>query len=66
MVESSSSSASLPQPNFSHTIAIKLTPENYLLWKMQLVPYLHGNRLYKYVDGSCTAPKPELTMKFPI
>ena len=47
-------------PNPSLTISVKLTPENYLLWKVQLVPYLRGQRLYKYVDGSCPAPNTHL------
>lgn len=59
------SSPTLPHPNFSHTISIKLTPDNYLLWKVQLVPYLRGQRLYKYVDGTCPPPKPELDNNSP-
>lgn len=54
-----SSSSSLPQPSLSHTISVKLTLNNDLLWKIQLVPYLHGQRLYKFIDGTCPARKPE-------
>lgn len=50
----------LPHPNFSHTISVKLTPENYFLWNVQLVPYLRGHRLCKYVDGSYLSPKLEV------
>lgn len=49
--------ASISDSSSSHTISVKLTLENYLLWKVQLVPYLRGQRLFKYVDGSCPPPK---------
>lgn len=50
-----SSTPSHPSP--FHTISIKLTPGNYLLWKVQFVHYLCGQRLYKFVDGTHLAPK---------
>uniref|UniRef100_A0A2N9FGA9 Retrotransposon Copia-like N-terminal domain-containing protein n=1 Tax=Fagus sylvatica TaxID=28930 RepID=A0A2N9FGA9_FAGSY len=39
-----------------HLITIKLTRENYLLWKPQVVPYLRGQHLFKFVDGSHLSP----------
>lgn len=54
------SSHSLPNPSLSHAIYIKLTPENYLLWKTQLIPYLHGQCLFQFVDGSLPPPKLDL------
>lgn len=35
-----------------HLLIIKLTRDNYLLWKAQVVPYLKGLQLYGYMDGS--------------
>uniref|UniRef100_A0A2N9H8H9 Uncharacterized protein n=1 Tax=Fagus sylvatica TaxID=28930 RepID=A0A2N9H8H9_FAGSY len=35
-----------------HLIPIKLTRDNYLLWKAQTVPYLRSQHLYGFLDGS--------------
>ncbi|KAF5472556.1 hypothetical protein F2P56_009267 [Juglans regia] len=40
----------------SHFITIKLTIDNYLLWKAQIVPFLYGHQLYGHVDGSLPMP----------
>ncbi|KAF5462341.1 hypothetical protein F2P56_018359 [Juglans regia] len=37
-------------------VTIKLTKDNYLLWKAQIEPYLRGQRLFGFVDGSITQP----------
>lgn len=47
MSSSSSSNSSLGQP-----ISEKLTRENFLLWKAQVVPIVRGARLYGYLDGT--------------
>ena len=39
-----------------HLITIKLTRDNYLLWKAQVVPYLKGQHLFRFVDGSHPCP----------
>uniref|UniRef100_A0A2N9H324 Retrotransposon Copia-like N-terminal domain-containing protein n=1 Tax=Fagus sylvatica TaxID=28930 RepID=A0A2N9H324_FAGSY len=41
-----------------HLITIKLTYENYLFWKAQVVPYLRGQHLFQFVDGSFPIPQP--------
>ena len=41
-----------------HLITIKLTRDNYLLWKAQIVPYLRGQYLFGFIDGSRPAPSP--------
>ncbi|KAL3835707.1 hypothetical protein ACJIZ3_010443 [Penstemon smallii] len=46
---------SLPPPSTLHTI--KLTDENYLLWKTQILPYLKGHNLFGYIDGSFPPPQ---------
>jgi hypothetical protein len=43
-----------------HLVTIKLTRENYLLWKAQIVPYLRGQHLFGFLDGSRPAPSPYL------
>ena len=51
---SSSHTPSLPGPSLAHFL--KLTESNYLLWAAQLRPFLIGQGLYKFVDGSAPAP----------
>ena len=43
-----------------HT-AIKLTPTNYLSWKIQVEAILIGHDLYKFVDGSFNCPSRVIT-----
>uniref|UniRef100_A0A2N9GSV6 Reverse transcriptase Ty1/copia-type domain-containing protein n=1 Tax=Fagus sylvatica TaxID=28930 RepID=A0A2N9GSV6_FAGSY len=47
-------------PVVHHLVTIKLTRENYLLWKAQIVPYLRGQHLFGFLDGSRPAPSPFL------
>lgn len=42
--------------NASHFLSLKLTNTNYLYWKTQLLPYLRGQRLIGFVDGSNPCP----------
>ena len=63
---SSSSSTSIvntaasPSPTslttIHHLITIKLTYDNYLLWKAQIVPFLKGQHLYGYLNGTTPTP----------
>lgn len=39
-----------------HLVTVKLTHENYLLWKAQMILYLRGQHLYGYIDGSTRPP----------
>uniref|UniRef100_A0A2N9IS14 Retrotransposon Copia-like N-terminal domain-containing protein n=1 Tax=Fagus sylvatica TaxID=28930 RepID=A0A2N9IS14_FAGSY len=43
-----------------HLITIKLNRDNYLLWKAQIVPYLKGQHLFAFLDGSRPAPPQHL------
>ncbi len=45
-----------------HLITIKLTRDNYLLWRAQIVPYLRGQHLYGFLDGSTVAPLPTISL----
>ncbi|KAF5473470.1 hypothetical protein F2P56_010079 [Juglans regia] len=40
----------------TYCINIKLTHENYLLWKAQIVSFLKGHHLFGFVDGSHPPP----------
>ncbi|XP_019173915.1 PREDICTED: uncharacterized protein LOC109169487 [Ipomoea nil] len=39
-----------------HYVSIKLTSTNYLFWRAQLVPFLRGQNLYGFVDGTNACP----------
>jgi hypothetical protein len=41
-------------------VTVKLTKDNYLLWKTQIVPYLRGQRLFGFVDGTISHPSPTM------
>uniref|UniRef100_A0A2N9H277 Retrotransposon Copia-like N-terminal domain-containing protein n=1 Tax=Fagus sylvatica TaxID=28930 RepID=A0A2N9H277_FAGSY len=45
-----------------HLVTIKLTRDNYLLWKAQIVSYLRGQHLFGFLDGSRLAPLQSLTI----
>ncbi|KAJ0105009.1 hypothetical protein Patl1_18410 [Pistacia atlantica] len=53
------SSSILVNPSNVHSlVTVKLTKDNYLLWKTQIVPYLRGQRLFGFVDGTISPPLP--------
>ena len=39
-----------------YLITIKLPHDNYLVWKAQIVPYLKGQHLYGYLNGTTPTP----------
>uniref|UniRef100_A0A2N9HPM9 Retrotransposon Copia-like N-terminal domain-containing protein n=1 Tax=Fagus sylvatica TaxID=28930 RepID=A0A2N9HPM9_FAGSY len=60
---SSTSAAPTSFPQIQHLITIKLNCDNYLLWKAQIVPYLRGQHLYGFIDGTKPAPPPFLAVQ---
>lgn len=48
---SNPSPQTLPSSHF-HLTTLKLTPKNYLMWKVQISTYLKGQDLYSYIDGT--------------
>jgi len=44
-----------PSPHLPD-ISIKLASTNYLLWKAQVIPILHGNGLFGYVQNQVPCP----------
>uniref|UniRef100_A0A2N9H011 Reverse transcriptase Ty1/copia-type domain-containing protein n=1 Tax=Fagus sylvatica TaxID=28930 RepID=A0A2N9H011_FAGSY len=43
-------------------VTIKLTRDNYLLWKAQIVPYLRVQHLFGFLDDSRPAPPPTINI----
>uniref|UniRef100_A0A2N9EM64 Uncharacterized protein n=1 Tax=Fagus sylvatica TaxID=28930 RepID=A0A2N9EM64_FAGSY len=37
-------------------LQIKLTKDNYLSWKTAILPYINGNKILHYIDGTTAAP----------
>jgi len=48
--------ALIPLSNTQHVINLKLTNNNYLFWHMQMKPYLIGQGVFLFVDGSTPYP----------
>lgn len=46
---------------YSNQISEKLTRENHLLWKAQVLPQIRGAGLYGYLDGSVAAPEEKIS-----
>jgi hypothetical protein len=55
-----SPSNSVTPINIHSLVIVKLTKDNYLLWKTQIVPYLRGQRLFGFVDGTISSPSPTI------
>ena len=48
---------SLPPPfHFGNHITVKLTPDNYIFWRAQVLPLLGSHYLIGYIDGSLPCP----------
>lgn len=59
---SSSSSSAHSEPfHFAHLLPIKLTQENYLLWRAQAEPLLRSRYLFGFIDGSYPCPPERVT-----
>lgn len=52
----SSAALSSSPIHFGHLITIKLTSENYLFWRAQVLPLLRSNLLMGYVNGTNPCP----------
>ncbi|KAK1697903.1 hypothetical protein QYE76_014600 [Lolium multiflorum] len=44
----------------NNAITIRLTAENYLFWRTQIVPILRSNLIYGFVDGTLPCPDAEI------
>src|SRR4051794_13492193 len=61
LATSSSSSAAPTITSIGNLITLRLTRDNFLLWKTQAVPALASNGLFGYVSGFETAPPHTIT-----
>lgn len=58
-INSTKSTVSSVNFNFaSHFITLELSIDNYLLYNAQILPFLKGQQLYGYIDGSIPKPSP--------
>ena len=48
--------AIVPLANTYHVVSLKLTNTNYLYRRMQMKPYLFGQGVFHFVDGSVLCP----------
>ena len=55
-----SSSSNLAVNAIGHPVTERLTKTNYPLWKIQVLPTIHGAQLIGYIDGSIQAPAAEI------
>jgi hypothetical protein len=53
---SSSSSTFTSLPSLGHKVSEKLTRDNYLLWRAQVMPPIRAAQLEGILDGSIKAP----------
>ncbi|CAA7059936.1 unnamed protein product [Microthlaspi erraticum] len=51
-----------PIPNLSNCVTIKLTLENYTIWRDQFEAFLWGQRLLGFITGGIPPPLPTLTV----
>jgi hypothetical protein len=58
MLPSVATVAVIPLSNTQQVINLKLTNSNYLFWRMQMKPYLIGQWVFSFVDGSHSCPSP--------
>jgi hypothetical protein len=57
----SSSSSSTPAPfNFAPLVTTRLGNDNYLYWRVQVVPILRSHLLTDFIDGSFPCPPQEI------
>lgn len=53
---SPATNTSPPLTSLPRLVTLKLSYDNYLLWRAQLTPYLRGQHLFHFMDGSSLAP----------
>ncbi|KAJ6733370.1 hypothetical protein OIU74_005177 [Salix koriyanagi] len=56
MLTSATTAVIVPLSNTQQVINLKLTNNNYLYWRMQMKPYLIGQGVFSFVDGSNPCP----------
>lgn len=46
-----------------HFLTLKLTQTNFLFWKTPLLPFLHGQSLIGFIDGTRPCPPAEISVE---
>ena len=46
--------------NPQNIVTVKLNRDNFLLWKAQIIPYMRGQRVFGFLDGTITPPPPQV------
>jgi hypothetical protein len=54
-------SPSLSGPSIGNAITVRLSRDNFFLWRAQAAPVLRGHQLFGYADGSIKAPAQIIT-----
>nr|XP_051196491.1 extensin-like [Lolium perenne] len=54
-----------PPVHLAHLVTVKLNPDNYLVWRAQVLPLLRSYYLDGYVDGTIPCPPPMLQVLAP-
>ena len=50
----------IPLPNTQQVISLKLSNTNFLYWRMQMKPFLLGQDVYPFIDGTSPCPPSHL------
>jgi hypothetical protein len=48
--------------HFAHLVTVKLSADNYLLWRAQVLPLMRSHYLEGYVDGTLLCPSAMVPM----
>jgi hypothetical protein len=57
------STSSASSPAFNIKVSEKLTRDNFLVWRAQVLPAIRGARLFGLLDGSVAEPPTMITIK---
>jgi hypothetical protein len=60
---SSSSSTLSSSAVLGHPVSEKLSRDNFLVWRAQVLPAVRGAQLTGYLDGTKEVPSPEITVE---
>jgi hypothetical protein len=56
----STTAAIIPIPKTHRVISLKLSNTNLMYWRMQMKPFLFGQSVYSFVDGTSLCPPSHL------
>ena len=56
MYGASPTASIIPLPNTYQVVSLKLSNHNFLYWRMQMKPFLLGQGVYSFIDGTSPCP----------